>query len=89
MAGLTFNTTTMTAIQELIKEFENIKDSKKHITPTDANNVLAAGYSFMIGDFQIYLDEESKELKVIVHKNNLRMIIKPNSDNSCTVVACR
>jgi len=64
-------------------------DSKKHITPTDANNVLAAGYSFQIGDFQIYLDEDSKELKVIVHKNNLRMTIKPNSDNSCTVVAYR
>ena len=65
------------------------EDSKKHITPTDANKVLAAGYSFQIGDFQIYLDEVSKELKVIVHKNNLRMTIKPNSDNSCTVVACR
>lgn len=65
------------------------EDSKKHITPTDANNVLAAGYSFQIGDFQIYLDEDSKELKVIVHKNKLRMTIKPNSDNSCTVVACR
>mgnify|MGYP003407981036 FL=1 len=64
-------------------------DSKKHITPTDENNVLAAGYSFTIGDFQIYLDEDSKELKVIVHKNKLRMTIKPNSDNSCTVVACR
>lgn len=65
------------------------EDSKKHITPTDANNVLAAGYSFQIGDFQIYLDEDSKELKVIVHKHKLRMMIKPNSDNSCTVVACR
>ena len=65
------------------------EDSKKHITPTDANNVLAAGYSFQIGDFQIYLDEDSKELKVIVHKNKLRMSIKPHSDNSCTVVACR
>ena len=64
-------------------------DSKKHITPTDANNVLAAGYSFQIGDFQIYLDEDSKELKVIVHKNKLRMSIKPNSDNSCTVVSFR
>ena len=63
-------------------------DFKKH-TPTDANNVLAAGYSFKIGDFQIYLDEDSKELKVIVHNNKLRMMIKPNSDNSCTVVACR
>jgi len=65
------------------------EDSKKHIIPTDANNVLAAGYSFQIGDFQIYLDENSRELKVIVHKNKLRMTIKPNSDNSCTVVACR
>lgn len=64
-------------------------DSKNHIAPTDANNVLAAGYSFQIGDFQIYLDEDSKELKIIVHRSKLRMSIKPNSDNSCTVVACR
>ena len=65
------------------------EDNLKNETPTDANNVLAAGYSFQIGDFQIYLDEDSKELKVIVHKNKLRMTIKPNSDNSCTVLACR
>ena len=65
------------------------KDLKKHITPTDANNVLAAGYFFQIGDFQIYLDEDNKELKVIVHKTRLRMTIKPNTDNSCTIVACR
>lgn len=65
------------------------KDNLNPITPTDANNVLAAGYSFKIGDFQIYLDEDSKELKVIVHKNKLRMAIKPNSDNSCTVLASR
>ena len=56
--------------------------------PTNANNVLATGYSFQIGDFQIYLDEDSKELKAIVHKNKLRMTIKPKSGNSCTVVAC-
>jgi len=64
-------------------------DSKKHITPTDANNVLAAGYSFKLGDFQLVLDEDTGELKVIVHKNKLRLTIKPNSDNSCTLVACR
>lgn len=64
-------------------------DSKKHIIPTDANNVLAAGYSFKLGDFQIWLDEESGELKVIVHPIQYRMTIKPNSDNSCTLVACR
>jgi len=64
-------------------------NSVNHITPNDTNNVLAAGYSFQIGDFQICLDEDSNELKVIVLKNNLRMSIKPNSDNSCTVVACR
>lgn len=64
-------------------------DSKKHNTTTNSNNVLSAGYSFRIGDFYIYLDEDSKELKVIVHKNKLRMTIKPNSDNSCTIVACR
>lgn len=65
------------------------KDSKKHITPTDANNVLAAGYSWKLGDFQLLLDEDTGELKVIVHQNKYRMTIKPNSDNSCTVVASR
>ena len=64
-------------------------DSKKHITPTDANNVLAAGYSWKLGDFQLRLDEDTGELKVIVHQTKYRMIIKPNSDNSCTLVACR
>ncbi len=65
------------------------KDSKQHITPTDENNVLAAGYSFKLGDFQLWLDEDSGELKVIVHQTKYRMTIKPNSNNSCTLVACR
>lgn len=63
--------------------------AKNHITPTEANNVLAEGHSFKIGDFHIYLDEDSKELKIIVYKSNLRMTIKPNSDNSCTIAALR
>lgn len=65
------------------------EDSKKHITPTDENNVLAAGYSWKLGDFQLWLDEDTGELKVIVHQNKYRMTIKPNTDNSCTLVACR
>lgn len=69
-----------------MNEEENLK---KYIIPTDANNVLAAGYSFKIGDFQIYLNEDTKELKVIVHAHKVRMYIKPNADNSCTIVANR
>ena len=65
------------------------KDNLKNENPTDANNVLAAGYSWKLGDFQIWLDEDTGELKVIVHQNKYRMAIKPNSDNSCTIVACR
>lgn len=68
---------------------QTLEDSKKHITPTDENNVLAAGYSWKLGDFQLWLDEDTGELKVIVHHNKYRMTIKPNSDNSCTLVACR
>ena len=64
-------------------------DNLKHENLTDANNVLVAGYSFKLGDFQLWLDEDSGELKVIVHQNKYRMTIKPNSDNSCTLVACR
>ena len=51
--------------------------------------MLAADYSWKLGDFQIWLDEDTGELKVIVHQNKYRMTIKPNSDNSCTIVACR
>ena len=65
------------------------KYNLKNENPTDANNVLAAGYSWKLGDFQIWLDEDTGELKVIVHQNKYRMTIKPNSDNSCTLVACR
>ena len=65
------------------------KDNLKNENPTDANNVLAAGYSWKLGDFQIWLDEDTSELKVSVHQNKYRMTIKPNSDNSCTLVACR
>ena len=44
----------------------------KHNTTTDANNVLAAGYSWKLGDFQLWLDEDTGEMKVIVHQNKYR-----------------
>lgn len=50
---------------------------------------IPAGYSFKIGKFQVILDEDTQELKVIVCTNKDRMMIKPNTDNSCTLVACR
>jgi hypothetical protein len=70
-------------------EVRKQKLEKTHITPTDANNVLAAGYSWKLGDFHLWLDEDTGEMKVIVYQNKYRITIKPNSDNSCTLVACR
>ena len=55
----------------------------------NANTLLSAGYSYKLGKFQLILDEDTGELKVIVCTNKDRMIIKPNTDNSCTLVACR
>lgn len=51
--------------------------------------VLAAGYSYKIGKFQVILDEDSGELKIIVNTNKDRLMIKPHTDNSCSLVACR
>ena len=53
------------------------------------NTLLLANYSYKIGKFQVILDEDTQELKVIVCTNKDRMMIKPNTDNSCTIVACR
>ncbi len=65
---------------------ENLSENTKG---NNANTVLSAGYSYKIGKFQIILDEDTEELKIIVHTNKDRMTIKPNTDNSCTLIACR
>ena len=63
--------------------------SKNHKDGNIANTVLSAGYSYIIGKFQVILNEDTQELKVIVCTNKDRLMIKPNTDNSCTIVACR
>jgi hypothetical protein len=66
------------------------------ITAAEANIRLLALHqlkeddgSTRIGNFQLILNEDNGELKVIVLTNKDRMVIKPNTDNSCTLVACR
>jgi hypothetical protein len=65
------------------------KDSKKHETPTDANNVLAAGFLYTIGDFTILFDEDSHELKINTSHASKHLKVRPKADNSIEVAACR
>jgi hypothetical protein len=65
------------------------KNKQQNTGAMQYDTVLAAGYSYKIGQFTVMLDEDTNELKVIVHQNRNRLTIKPNSDNSCTLVACR
>ncbi len=48
---------------------------------------LKADTMYHLGDFHFYLDEDTKELKVMVQKSKHRLTIEPNTDNSCTLVA--
>ena len=68
------------------------KNLEKHFAQVNENNNIENEFyefSFKRGDFQVRFDDEKKELKVIVLTNNLRMIIKPNSDNSCSIGVSR
>jgi hypothetical protein len=65
------------------------KDSKKHETRTDANNVLAAGFLYTIGDFTILFDEDSHELKINTSHASKHLKVRPKADNSIEVAACR
>lgn len=64
-------------------------DNLKHKTPTDANNVLAAGFLYMIGDFTILFDEDSHELKINTSHASKHLKVRPKADNSIEVAACR
>ena len=66
-----------------------MNELSEKIQGNEANTLLSAGYSYKLGKFQVILDEDTQELKVIVCTNKDRMMIKPNTDNSCTLVACR
>jgi hypothetical protein len=68
-----------------------IENSNTQITSENMpvlNNVLSAGFLFKIGDFNLVLDEENGDLKISVNNQRSRLMIKPNSDNSCTLLAC-
>jgi hypothetical protein len=65
------------------------KDSKKHETRTDANNVLAAGFLYTIGDFTILFDEDSHELKINTSHASKHLKVRPKADNSIEVASCR
>lgn len=52
------------------------------------DTVLAAGISYTIGKFQVLLNEETGDLRVIVHTNSDRIKIQPKSDNSIILHAC-
>ena len=52
------------------------------------DTVLAAGISYTIGKFQVLLNEETGDLRVIVHTNSDSMKIQPKSDNSIILHAC-
>ena len=53
------------------------------------NRVLSAGISYTIGKFQCLLNEETGDLRIIVHTNSESLKITPKSDNSIILHACR
>ena len=65
------------------------EDNLKKETPTDANNVLVAGFLYMIGDFTILFDEDSHELKINTSHASKHLKVRPKADNSIDVSACR
>ena len=55
----------------------------------DDNRLLLAGISYTIGKFQVLLNEETGELRILVHTNNDIMKIIPRSENSIILQSCR
>ena len=49
------------------------------------NRILSAGISYTIGKFQVLLNEETDELRIIVYMNNENIRILPKSDN-CVIL---
>jgi len=52
-------------------------------------NNLLAGISYTIGKFQVLLNEETGELRILVHTNTDIMKIIPRSENSIILQSCR
>ena len=53
------------------------------------NHILSAGISYTIGKFQVLLNEETGELRILVHTNTDIMKIIPRSENSIILQSCR
>ena len=53
------------------------------------NRLLLAGISYTIGKFQVLLNEETDELRIIVYMNNENIRIQPKSDNSIILQSYR
>lgn len=66
-----------------------MENDSQELKGNEANTLLSAGYSYSLGKFQLYLDEKTAELKVIVHTNKEHLQIKPSSGNSVILIACR
>jgi len=53
------------------------------------NRLLMPGISYTIGKFQVLLNEETGDLRILVHTNNDIMKIIPRSDNSIILQSYR
>ena len=52
------------------------------------NRILLPGISYTIGKFQVLLNEETGELRILIHTNDIMKII-PRSENSIILQSCR
>lgn len=74
------------ALLEAMEEYAKAYHKEKvGITPT----LLLSDCAHKLGAFQLIHYGSNGELKIIVHNASLRLMIKPNTDNSCTLVAKR
>ena len=53
------------------------------------NHILSAGISYTIGKFQVLLNEETGDLRILVHTNTDIMKIIPKADNSIILQSSR
>jgi len=61
----------------------NIEEESMSTTP------LKTGRSYSLGNFHIIHNADSGDIRVLIHENKYKLAIKPNTDNSCTLVAFR
>ena len=66
-----------------------MENSFENTKANDANRVLSGDISYTIGKFQCLLNEETGDLRIIVHTNNESLKITPKSGNSIILHACR